>query len=204
MRFYTSPFSSNARRAHMTLIHLGISHEDIVVDLAKRDQKAPSFLAMNPNGRVPVLVDDDLVLTESHAIMAYVADVAGAEEVWPRAPKERADVHRWLFWSAHHMTPAVSVLNWENMVKKMIGIGPADPKEVARGEALFREFAAVLDGHLAKHEWLAHDRLTLADLAVSTPFMSRIPAKLPLDGFGNIERWHARMRELDCWKKTDL
>lgn len=204
MRLYTSPFSSNARRAHMTLLHLGVEHEDVIVDLAKRDQKQPTYLALNPNGRVPTLVDGDFVLTESHAIMTYVADKVGAEEIWPRAAKERAEVAKWLFWSAHHMTPAISVLNFEHMVKTFVGAGPADPKEVARGESLVREFAGVLDAHLATREYLAHGRLTLADLSVASPFMSRMPAKLPLEGFANIDRWHAKIRELACWKKTDL
>jgi len=204
MRLYMNPYSANARRAHMTAIQLGIDHEDVVVDLAKRDHKAPGFLAMNPNGRVPVLVDGDFVLTESHAIMTYLADKAGDDALYPRAPQARADVHRWLFWNANHFQPAVSVLNFERIVKTIRGLGAPDPNEVARGESLVREFAGVLDQHLATRTWLSQDRLTLADLAVATPFQSRVPAKLPLDGFPHIEAWLARMQDLACWKKTAL
>ena len=204
MRLYTSPYSPNARRAHMTAIHLGIDHEDVIVDLAKRDQKTPTFLAMNPNGRVPVLVDGDFVLSESHAIMMYLADQAGSEELYPREPKARAEISRWLFWNAHHFQPAVSVLNFERMVKGIRGLGAPDPAEIARGEALVREFAGTLDQHLATRTWMTQDRLTLADLAIATPFQSRVPAKLPLDGFPHIDAWHERIQALDCWKKTAL
>ncbi len=204
MRLYMNPYSANARRAHMTALHLEIDHEDVIVDLAKRDQKAPGFLAMNPSGRVPVLVDGDFVLTESHAIMIYLADKVGSEQLYPRELKARAAVTRWLFWNANHFTPAVGVLNFENMVKKLMGIGAPDPKEVARGEALVREFAAVLEQHLTTHTWLTQDRLTLADLAIATPFQSRVVAKLPLDGYPHIDAWHARIQELDCWKKSAL
>lgn len=204
MRLYHHPMSSNARRAVMTALHLGSKAELVFVDLAKGEQRKPEFLRLNPNGRVPVLEDDGFVLTESHAIMQYLADITPGQTVYPTDVRARADVNRWLFWSAHHFTPAISVLNWENLVKPMIGAGPTDPAEVKRGEGLVTQCAQTLDAHLAGKEWVAQDRLTLADIALATPLMSTVPARLPVTGFANLQAWFRRVQDLDAWKKTSL
>lgn len=204
MRLYHHPMSSNARRALMTAIHLGTKLEPVVVDLAKGEQRTPEFLRMNPNGQVPVLDDDGFLLTESHAIMQYLADITPGQTIYPTEVRARADVNRWLFWSAYHFQPAISVLGWENLVKPMIGAGETDPKEVKRGEQLVTRCAQVLDGHLAGKQWVAQDRLTLADLALASPLMATGPARLPVTGYANLQAWFGRVQELDAWRKTAL
>jgi glutathione S-transferase len=202
MRLYYSPFSSNARRARMTALQLGLPVELVLVDLPKREQREPAYLRKNPNGLVPVLEDGDFVLNESHAIMQYLADKTPGQTLYPQELQARADVNRWLFWNAYHFQPAVSVLNWENVVKPMIGLGAAAPSEIERGTALLQRHAAVLDGHLDGKEWIAQGRLTLADLAISSPLMTMIPAKLPLGDFKNVLSWFERIQALECWKAT--
>jgi glutathione S-transferase len=204
MRLYHHPMSSNARRAVMTAIHLDAKVDLELVDLAKGEQRSASFLGKNPNGKVPVLEDDGLVLWESHAIMQYLADKTPGQTVYPAEIRARADVNRWLFWSAHHFTPSVSILGWENLVKRMIGAGEPDPAAVKRGELLVSENARVLDSHLAGKKWIAQDRLTLADLAIATPLMIIEKAKLPVNGFANLMMWFRRVEGLDAWKKTSL
>jgi glutathione S-transferase len=202
MRLHYSPMSSNARRARMAAHELGLPVELVLVDLAKREQRSPEFLRKNPNGLVPVLEDGDLVLSESHAIMQYLADQTPGQTLYPRELAARADVNRWLFWNASHFQPAVSVLNWENMVKPILGLGAPDPAELARGTALLTRHAAVLESHLDGKEWIAQGRLTLADLAISTPLMTIVPAKLPLGDLKNVLGWLERVQALECWKAT--
>jgi glutathione S-transferase len=206
MRLYHNPLSANARRAVMTVLQLGIADrvELVKVDLAKGEQRSPEYLRMNPNGRVPVLDDGGFVLWESHAIMQYLADGTPGQTLYPTERPARADVNRWMFWNAHHFAPAVAVLNWERMVKRFLGAGEPDPAEVARGEKLVAQFAGVLDAHLAGKEWLAQGRLTLADLAVASPLMSTVPAKLPVTGLANLQAWFSRVQALDAWKKTNV
>jgi glutathione S-transferase len=203
MRLYYFPASLNARRAVMTAIHLGVDVDLVVVDLAKGEQRRADFLEKNPNGKVPVLEDDGFVLSESHAIMQYLADRTPDQSLYPGELRARADVNRWLFWSAHHFTPAVSILNWENCVRRILGLGEPDPVAVKRGEALVTEGARVLDAHLAGKPWIAQDRLTLADLAIAAPLMVIRQAKLPVNDFANLMVWLRRVQSLDAWKKTD-
>ena len=195
--------SSNARRAVMTAVHLGTKLELVVVDLAKGEQRSPEYLKLNPNGRVPTLVDDDgFVLTESHAIMQYLADGTPGQTVYPTERRARARVNQWMFWSAHHFQPSVSVLGWERVIKPMIGKGNADPKEVERGTMLVRDCARVLDAQLADKPWVTGETLTLADFALATPLSFSGPAQLPLEDCRNIQRWFRSVRELSAWKET--
>jgi len=211
MRLYHHPLSFNARRAVMAALHLGAKVDLVVVDLAKGAQRAPEYLKMNPNGRVPVLDDDGFFLTESCAIMQYLADKTPGQTVYPQDLRARADVNRWLFWCAHHFAPAISILNWERVVKPMIGAGPIDPAMVERGEAQVKQVAEVLDEHLAAESkrgggptWIAQGRLTLADLAIASPLMSIGPAKLPVSGLARLLSWFEQVQELDAWKRTSL
>ena len=203
MKHYHFPFSSNSRKVAMTLAQLNIPVETVIVDLSKLEQRKPDYLALNPNAKVPTLVDGDLVLWESNAIMAYLADkTEGGDSIYPKDLRARADVNRWLFWGANHWGPSIAILNWENVVKKMLGAGDPDPAQVQRGETFVKDNAKVLDDHLAKRTWLSGDRLTIADFAIAAPLMYTRVAKIPVEGFANLQAWLARVQELDAWKKT--
>ncbi len=202
MNLYHHPFSACSRRAVLTVLELGLASrvELVTIDLPKGAQRAPSYLKLNPNGRVPVLEHDGFVLWESNAIMQYLADVTPGQKLLPLDPRGRADVTRWMFWTANHFSIGVSTLNREHMVKKVIGLGDADPKEVARGEALVRQFGAVLDAHLAGREWVVGSSLTLADLSIAADLISMERAKLPLGDFANLQAWFARVKARDSWR----
>lgn len=202
MKLYHSPYSSNARKVAMTVAHLDIPVQTSIVDLPKGEQKKAEYLALNPNGKVPTLVDGDLVLWESHAIMAYLADKTEGQTLYPKGLRERADVNRWLFWSANHWAPSIAVLNFENMVKKLVGAGEPDPAQIQRGEAQVTEVAKVLDAHLAGRTWISGAGVTLADFAIAAPLMYTRVAKLPVGDYANLQAWFARVQELDAWRKT--
>lgn len=203
MQLYHFPFSSNARKATMTAILLDLPVELVLVDLAQGAQRKPEFLKLNPNGKVPVLVDGNLTLSESLAICIYLAEKKPGNTLYPAAPAARADVLRWMFWSASHFTPAISTLNLENMLKKRFGTGEPDPVLVHRAEQQLLDLGKILDDHLAGQTWISGNAVTLADLAVGCPLMTMTLAKLPLQGFPNILLWFARLQALDAWKRTN-
>ena len=202
MKLYFHPMSGNSRRVLLVATHLDIPLERILVDLPKGEQRGTPHLKRNPNGRVPVLDDDGFVLWESRAIMQYLTEKAPGQTLLPTNARGRADVSRWLFWCAAHMAPANTVLVFENFVKPMTGRGPADPAEVARGEALVAQYAPILDAHLAGRTWVAQDRLTLADFSLSASFALAGPARLPIADYANLRDWLGRVQELDAWKRT--
>ncbi len=204
MRLYHPPMSSNSRRARMAALQLDVKLELVTVDLAQGEQRRPEFLRMNPNGRVPVLDDGGFFLNESHAIMQYLAVRTPGQTLYPMAPQPRADVNRWLFWSAQHLQPAVSVLGWERIIKPFLGRGAPDAKEEARGEQLVGECARVLDGHLEGKQWVAQDQLTLADLALAASLAITDRARLPVTDCTHLQAWFRRVQALDAWKRTEM
>jgi len=204
MRLYHHPFSFNARRAVMTALHLQAPVELVLIDLASQEHLKPEFLALNPNHKVPVLEDGDFHLWESCAIMQYLAEKTPSQSLYPTQIRSRADVNRWLFWSAQHLTPAVGILGWEHAVKGILGLGAADPAEVERGERQFAELASILDSHLAERMYVCGPELTLADLALAAPLGHAGPARLTLAPYAHLNRWLHQVQDLDAWKKTAL
>lgn len=202
MRLYYHPQSTCSRRALLAAAHLDAPVELVMVDLFRGEHRTPEFLRLNANHRVPVLDDGGFVLWESHAIMQYLADKTPRQTIYPTEVRERADVNRWLFWCAAHLMPAITILNWENNIKGLLGLGSPDAAEVRRGEEQMCEFGGVLDAHLAQRAWICGDALTLADLAIAAPLADLARARLPVQGFANLQRWFAGVQALDAWKST--
>jgi glutathione S-transferase len=203
MRLYYHPLSSNSRRVLLTAVQLGMPLQLVVVDLLSGEHKTSRYLRINPNGKVPLLDDDGFHLWESHAIMQYLADACNGEMLYPHDIQARADINRWLFWSAYHYTPAVGLISRERVSKSMVGgSGGPDPAEIARGEALLTAAVDVLDRHLADKQWIAQDRLTLADLAIAAPLMHTAAAQLPVTEYRHLQAWFAQVTALDAWQKT--
>ena len=209
MHLYHHPLSSNARRAVMTALLLAPQLPrpvtPVLVNLMAGEHRGPDFLKLNPAGKVPVLVDGDFSLTESHAIMQHLADLAPGQTLWPAATQAqaRADVNRWMFWNAQHLMPAISTLNYEHFVKPMTGRGKTDPARVALGEAEFRQLTEALNTHLAGRTWISGKAMTLADIAIATGLMHAGTAQLPLAGLANVDAWWARVKALPAWPQTE-
>jgi glutathione S-transferase len=203
MRLYYHPLSSNSRRVVVTSLLLGLKIDLGPVDLLKGEHRSVDYLRMNPNGKVPLLDDDGFRLWESHAIMQYLADRNPIDALYPLDIQQRADVNRWLFWSAYHFTPAVGRISRERVSKKMVGgAGDPDPVEIERGEAELAKAAQVLDDHLAGKEWIAQGRLTLADVAIAAPLMHTVAAQLPVLQHANLQSWFSRVKALDAWQAS--
>lgn len=201
MRLYYHPLSSNSRRVLLTAHCLGIALDLVALDLTGGAHKAPDYLRLNPAGRVPLLVDGDFHLWESHAIMQYLADRTPGQDVYPADIVARADVNRWLFWSAFHFAPTAACLIRERVSKRVLG-GTPDAAEIARGDALLPPALRLLDAQLAGRRWIAQEQLTLADLAVVAPLMHAKAAQIPLANFPNVGAWFARIQALPAWAAT--
>jgi glutathione S-transferase len=133
--------------------------------------------------------------------MQYLADKSPEQDIYPENVSARADVNRWLFWSASHFAPVAALIIRELVSKRILG-GAPDPLEIARGKALLPVAALVLDSHLAGKQWIAQDKLTLADFAIAAPLMHMSAAQLPVTEFENLQAWFARVRSLDAWMKS--
>ncbi|MDB5916658.1 MAG: glutathione S-transferase [Massilia sp.] len=122
MRLYHHPFASNARRPLLVAEQLGIALDLVEVNLMEPADRR-RLGEVNPNSKLPVLVDGDFILWASCAIMQYLCDITPGQTLYPRDARQRADINRWLFWTSQHFAPAVRVLAWENVFKGMSGNG---------------------------------------------------------------------------------
>jgi glutathione S-transferase len=153
--------SPNPQKVTFALKELGLDCEIVPVDLAKGEQRQPAFLAVNPAGRVPVLVDGDATLTESHAILAYLGDKTG--RLWPASAAGRAQALQWLFFLSQHMMPAAGGVA-SRIRSKLFGF-PVDEAAVARAEQTLAAALPIVEGHLAHNRWLLGDAFGLVDCA---------------------------------------
>jgi glutathione S-transferase len=202
MKLYINQGSPNVRRVRLTAAVLGIELEEEVLDLRKGEQRAPAYLRLNPNGSVPTLVDGDFVLTESRAIMQYLAARKPEAGLLPGDERLRADVTRWQFWDASHFSPPLGTFFFEKLVKPMIGAGEPDARRIEDALAGFRRFATVLDRHLEGKEHVVGTALTLADLTLASSLMYAERTEVPLSEFPAIQAWFSRIAAMDAWAST--
>jgi glutathione S-transferase len=202
MKLYHNPLSPNVRRVLLTAAVLGIELEEQKLDFAKGQHKNPDYLALNPNGAVPTLVDGEFVLTESRAIMQYLASKKPEAGLLPKDEAGRADVTRWQFWDAAHFSQALGMITFERAVKPMMGMGEPDEAKVKEGLANFRRFAAVLNTRLQGKTYVVGNSLTVADLTLASSLMYAKQVEAPLAEFPNVDAWFSRISALEAWRKV--
>ncbi len=180
----------NGHKASCTLEELGISYEVHAVELSALEQKEPAFLRLNPNGRIPVIVDreeDDLPVFESGAIMIYLAENAG--RLLPTDRRARARVISWLMFQMGGIGPMMGQANvfFRYFPEK---IQPAIDRYQNESRRLFE----VLDACLAESEWLADD-YSIADIANWCWTRTHSWSGVSIDGLDHVQRWMGALQQ---------
>jgi glutathione S-transferase len=200
MILHVFPPSPRALRVLALANHLKLNHETKIVDLGQGGQNRPEYAALNPNKRMPVLEDDGFVLWESNAILVYLAAKSGDRSLWPADPKGQADVVRWLSWEGAHWTPAGVPIVYERVVKAMMGQGGPDLAVIEKALPEFHRVAAILNDHLKGRKWLTGANLTVADFSVGSTMSMAATAHLPMENYGEINRWYGALAALPGWR----
>jgi glutathione S-transferase len=199
VKLYTFPMSNNCMKVVAVMNQLGLAAESEFIDLAKGGQMDAGFVKLNPNHMVPTLADGDFALWESNAIMQYLCSRKPGTSLYPTDPKVQADINRWMFWQSGHLNAAVGVIQFERMVKGMMGMGDPNPALVDPALERFHRFAAVLDGHLSGREWIVGREPTLADFSVGSSFIYAVPSQLPMEKYAEVRRWYGKLAALPAW-----
>lgn len=174
----------NGWKASVALEEMELAYSVVPVNLLKGEQKTASFLAKNPNGRIPVIVDkseDDHVVFESGAIMIYLAEKTGM--FLPSDAKGRSKVLQWLMFQMGGVGPMMGQANvfYRYLEEKM-------PIAIDRYQNEVRRLFTVLDGHLANHEYLVDD-YSIADMANWCWVRTYEWSGASIDGLDNLIRW---------------
>jgi glutathione S-transferase len=188
MKLYHHPLSGHAHRARLFLNLLGIEHELVLVDLAQGAHKQPAFLALNPFGQVPVLDDAGTIVTDSNAILVYLAAKLGRRDWLPDAPVAAAEVQKWLSVAAGQIAygPAAARL------VTVFG-APFRPEEVIqRAHGILAQVEAALAGR----DFLTGATPTVADVALYS-YTARAPeGNVDLKAYPRVQAWLGRIEAL--------
>ncbi|UTY46580.1 glutathione S-transferase family protein [Sinorhizobium fredii] len=188
MQLYYHPLSGHAHRARLLLSLLGVEHDLVLVDLARREHKQEPFLKLNPFGQVPVLDDGGTIICDSNAILVYLAKTTGRADWLPEDPQGAAAVQRWLTVAAGQIAHGPAQARLINVFK-----APYRPEEVIpRSHAILTLIEAALEGR----GWIATDRPTIADVALYS-YVARAPeGDVDLQPYANIRAWLERIEAL--------
>ncbi len=196
MKLHIFPPSPNSRKCMVMNRELDLNIPESVIDLRTGAQKSPEMLALNPNGKLPVLeYDDGASLWESNAIVNRLAAEKDTA-LWPKS-NLRYDIMRWQFWESYHLNPVAGKF----IAHHLFGNESID-LDAATEE--FGALAGVLDSHLAGRDWLAGDGMTTADISVAAILCYRDACQMPLAAHSNILRWLGNLDATASWQAVNM
>lgn len=185
IKLYHFEISGNCHKVRLMLSLLGLDYESII--LANGAHKDPAYLALHPLGQVPLLVDDDVVIWDSQAILVYLARRYG-EEWLPIAAEPMANVMQWLSVAANEIQHGLSAARRYHLLNAKLDV------ELAENKAYLA--LGVLEQHLQGRQWLAGDRPTIADVACFPYVALAGDAKISLAPYPNVVAWSNRIKQL--------
>ncbi|MCB1801860.1 MAG: glutathione S-transferase family protein [Gammaproteobacteria bacterium] len=178
---------SRAFRPLWVMQELGLEYHQVELDFRGDGLSEPDYLALNPNGRIPTLVDGDLVLWESMAIDLYLARRYGGDSgLWPDDAAGEALAWQWSFWVMSEVEHALLTVL---MHKRILPEERRDPARAGRNLGLLKRPFGVLDTTLRKRAFLAGDRFTIADLNVAAVLSWCGPARVSLNDHPHLQAW---------------
>jgi glutathione S-transferase len=184
--------SVNVQKVLWCLHELDLAYERIDAGMAYGKNREPEYLTMNPNGRVPTLVDGDFVLWESNSIMRYFALAYRPQSsLYPQAPKLRASVDRWLDWTLSTLQPVDRPVFWA-LVRT-----PVEQRDMAAIQKDADAEAAqwrIVDSYLATRRFITGDEFTLADIALGAYARRWLGVEgITKPTFPRLERWFGEL-----------
>ncbi|HEY0468104.1 MAG TPA: glutathione S-transferase family protein [Polyangiaceae bacterium] len=198
--FYFGKNSGNAARSALALYESGVPFGAHPLDLRK--PRSPEYLALNPVGKVPTLIDGATTLWESNAINWYLAEKYPHARLLPATPEGRAAVLRWAFFQTSHVSPAATAVHRS--------INPAhvrylnqhtDAQEAENGRKELARFLPVLEGALTNADWLVGD-YSLADIAFAPHLGFLVQYGFDFPGTPRVRAWLERIRARPAWQKA--
>jgi glutathione S-transferase len=196
IKLYTFHLSTNGRKVHMALEEAKAAYEISAVNLMKGEQKSPDYLKLNPNGKVPTIVDDGVVMWESIAILLYLAEKFPAGNLLPSAPAQRAQAFQWLVWQPTTFSAPVSPLFRQ---LRFTPEGQRDQKVIDQSRAEVTKNAEMLADGLQGRDYLA-GTFSIADIALQPYLYVLADLGIPLPSA--VDAYQKRLAARPSWGKV--
>lgn len=188
IRIHGFPLSGHSHRALLFAGLAGIPHESVFVDLAAGEHKTHDFLSLNPAGQVPVLEDGAVVVSDSNAILVYLAR-RYAPEYLPQDPVAEAEVQKFLSLAAGDIAFGPAAARLINVFNASL--------DAQRCKLVAERVFSYLDAHLAKREFLVEARPTIADVALYSYTAHAPEGGISLAPYPNVRRWLRNIESLE-------
>lgn len=198
LTIYGRKSSFNLQKAMWLVGELDMAHRHIELGGAFGGLDTPEFRAMNPHGRVPVIVDGDVTVWESHAILRYLAARYGSGSFWNDDPAVRSQWDRWMDWAHTTLQPDVLTGVFWGFYRT-----PEPQRDMRAVEEKIRRCAAhfqLLDRILADRPFLLGDRLTLADIPAGTHLYRYFNIDIARPHVPNVERWYRTLQDRPAYR----
>ncbi len=202
IKLYGHPFSLNARKAHWALEELGLPYEYQVVHLPKGEHKKAEFLALNPAGRIPVLTDGDTKVSESNAIVLYLAEEYGHGKLVPDDRKARGLLLQWMFWQVSDGSTTLSRPWYLRVVAPMMTQQPVDETAVAQAITNAAAPLRFLDSALGQSDYLTGGNFSAADICVAEAVLLAQTGGVDTASYANVSRWVDLVSKRPACEKT--
>jgi glutathione S-transferase len=187
---------SRSARTLWALEELGVKYEHIPTEVSKA--KGPEHLKVNPNGHIPALEDDGVVLFESQAINLYLAEKYGKNSIWPASVEDHGRTYQWSFWAITELESHFLTLLTH---KIFLPADQRDEKKAGDAANALKAPLGVLEGALKGHDYLLGSKFTIADLNVAGVLMFGTYVKFDHSATPALHAWLQKCYERESFKK---
>jgi glutathione S-transferase len=203
LTLYTTPLSANGRKVLAVSRQLELQPDIRLVNVYRGEGRTAEYLAINPTGKIPTLVDGDLTLYESNAILQYLCEAHGDYRLWSRDPKARARIGRWLCWESGHWQPVLAGILSSCVGHRLLPDAVPRPSVNPDWDAVeLRPLLSVLKAALQSSSFLVGEEVSIADFAVAGMVTYFPVAHFPFESHSAFTGWYRRIEALDGWRAT--
>ena len=199
LKLYDNPLSGNSYKSRLLLNHLGVEYERINVDIFKGEQNDPKFAALNPNKKIPVLVDEDFVIWESNALLFYIGKKYSPNPYYPEDPRTHGLAAQWLLYGKTTIDPNLAMARY---LTRFVSRETREEHELAKYRAHGMMTLKILDDHLKDNKFLAGN-YTIADMGCY-PYVHLAPeGEIDLLAYPSVVSWIERIESQPGYVSMD-
>ena len=200
LKLYDHPLSGNSYKSRLLLNQIGIEYERINVDVFKGEQNDPKFAALNPNKKIPVLVDEDFIMWESSAILFYIGKKYSPNPLYPEDPKTHGLVAQWLFFAKTTIDPNLARARY---LTRFVQPQMQDQQELTKCRAHGMLALKILDDHLKDNQFLAGE-YSIADIGCY-PYVHLAPeGEIDIEAYSSVISWIERIQSQPGYIAMDV
>jgi glutathione S-transferase len=185
---YNIPVSGNCHKIRLLLSFLEIDYQTYDLNLASLEQKSDEYLQLNPFGQAPVLVDGEITIRDSQAILVYLASHYGSADWWTDDPEQLAHITEWLSTAANEIAHGPALMRAHYKFGRKI--------DLEHTQTVIEKVLSIIDQHLHSSAWLVGSNPSIADIAIYPYLALAHEGHIDLNPYTHILEWMARFESL--------